>query len=103
MANLAIQEVNKGIVFKAKIVSGSCPPTKVCGLLGEMLKIKVTAAPEKGKANQQLRNFLAKQLGVKQSAISIISGRNSPVKQVKILDISADTLLRKLNLNKQRS
>ena len=103
MANLAIQEVNKGIVFKAKIVPGSSPPTKICGLLGEMLKIKVTAAPEKGKANQQLRNFLAKQLGVKQSAISIISGRNSPVKQVKILDISADTLLRKLNLNKQRS
>lgn len=98
MANLAIQEVNKGIVFKAKIVPGSSPPTKICGLLGEMLKIKVTAAPEKGKANQQLRDFLAKQLGVKKSAVSIISGKNSPVKQVKILDISADTLLKKLNL-----
>ena len=98
MANLTIQEINKGVVFKAKIVPGSSPPTKICGLLGEMLKIKVTAAPEKGKANQQLQDFLAKQLGVKQSAISIISGKNSPVKQVKILDISAETLLKKLNL-----
>ncbi len=103
MANLAIQEVGKGVVFKAKIVPGSSPPTRICGLLDGMLKIKVTAAPEKGKANRCLAEFLAKQLGVKKNAVSIISGKNSPVKQVQVMGISAETLSRKLNLNKLRS
>jgi len=103
MADLTIQKVDKGVVFKAKIVPGSSPPTRICGLLNGMLKIKVAAAPEKGKANQHLVDFLAKQLGVKKSAVGIISGKNSPVKQMQVMGISVETLLRKLNLNKQRS
>ena len=103
MANLTIQKVDKGVVIAAKIVPGSSPPTRICGLLNGMLKIKVTAAPEKGKANRCLVEFLAKQLGVKRSAINIITGKNSPVKRVQVLGISSETLLRKLNLNKLRS
>ena len=67
MANLTIQKVDKGVIFKTKIVPGSSPPTKICGLLDDMLKIKVTAAPEKGKANRCLVDFLAKKLGVKRN------------------------------------
>jgi uncharacterized protein (TIGR00251 family) len=100
MANLAIQQVNRGVVFRTKIVPGSSR-TAISGLLNEMLKIKIAAAPEKGKANQCLLEFLARNLGVKKSAISIIAGQTSAVKQVQVLGISADTLLRKLNLNKQ--
>jgi uncharacterized protein (TIGR00251 family) len=64
-----------------------------------MLKIKISAPPEKGKANQCLIEFLAKQLGVKKNAVSIISGQTNPIKQVQVLGISADTLIEKLNLN----
>ncbi len=103
MANLTIQKADKGVVIAVKIVPGSSSPTRICGLLNGMLKIKVTAAPEKGKANRCLVEFLTKQLGVKRSAINIISGQNSPVKRVQILGISTETLLRKLNLNKLRS
>ena len=103
MVNLTIKEVNKGVVFKTKIVPGSSPPTKIFGLLDNMLKIKVTAAPEKGKANKCLVDFLAKKLGVKRSAVKIISGHKSPIKQVQVMEISAKTLLEKLNLNKPRS
>ena len=101
MGNLTIEEHNEGAVFVAKIVPGSSGPTRICGLLDEMLKIKVSAAPEKGKANQCLIRFLAKQLGVKKNAVSIISGTTSPVKHVKISGMSADVLLKKLNLNEQ--
>ena len=99
MANLMIQEVNGGVVFVAKIVPGSSR-TGVCGLLNGMLKIKISAAPEKGKANQALVGFLAKKLGVKKNAVSIISGQTNPVKQVQVLGISTGTLLKKLNLNR---
>ncbi|MBN1803822.1 MAG: DUF167 domain-containing protein [Sedimentisphaerales bacterium] len=96
MTNPAIQEIEGGIVFTAKIVPGSSGPTRFCGLLDGMLKVKVSAAPEKGKANKDLVKFLAERLGVKKNAISIISGQTSPVKHIQILGISSDMLMEKL-------
>ena len=101
MGNLKIEEHNGGAVFVAKIVPSSSGSTRICGLLGEMLKVKVSAAPEKGKANQCLIKFLAEQLVVKKNAVSIISGTTSQVKHVRISGMTADTLLKKLNLNEQ--
>jgi len=101
MSNPAIQEIDGGVVFTAKIVPGSSGSTRICGLLDGMVKVKVSAAPEKGKANKCLLKFLAKQLDVKRNAISIISGQTSPVKHVQVLDISTDMLMEKLGLNKQ--
>jgi uncharacterized protein (TIGR00251 family) len=103
MANLAIQKVDEGIIFTVKIVPGGSSPTRICGLLGEMLKIKVAAPPEKGKANRCLIDFLADQLGVKKNAVSIISGKTSPIKSVQILGMSTETLLQKLNLPRAKS
>jgi uncharacterized protein (TIGR00251 family) len=100
MTDLKIENIEGGVVFLTKIVPGSSR-TCVCGLLDGMLKIKISAPPEKGKANRCLLEFLAKQLGVKKNAVSIISGQTNPIKQVQALGISADALLKKLNLNKQ--
>ncbi len=100
MADLTIESIEGGVVFLAKIVPGSSR-TCICGMFSGMLKIKISTPPEKGKANRHLLEFLAKQLGVKKNTISIISGQTKPIKQVQILGISADTLLKKLNLNKQ--
>jgi len=98
--NRPIQDIDGGVVFTAKVIPGSSR-TAVCGLLEGMVKVKVAAQPEKGKANQCLVEFLAKKLGVKKSAVSIISGQTNPIKQIQVLGISADALLKKLNLNKQ--
>jgi uncharacterized protein (TIGR00251 family) len=98
MANLTIREVNEGVVFTAKIVPGSSSPTKICGLLDGMLKVKVSAPPEKGKANQCLIKYLAGKLGVKKNSVSIVSGQTSVVKHIQVTGLSKDTLLKKLNL-----
>ena len=98
MTDFTIREVDGGVVFAAKIVPGSSR-TAFCGLLDGMLKIKVSAAPEKGKANQCLVKLVAERLGVKKNAVSIISGQTNPVKHVQVLGISAETLLKKLDLN----
>lgn len=97
MADLRIENTKDGVVFPAKIVPGSSR-TYISGLLGGMLKIKIAAPPEKGKANQSLIEFLAKQLGVKKGDVSIISGQTNPVKQVQVLGVSADSLIEKLQL-----
>jgi uncharacterized protein (TIGR00251 family) len=95
--NRLVQDIDGGVVFTAKVVPGSSR-TRFCGLLGGMLKIKISAPPEKGKANQCLIEFLAKQLGVKKNAISIISGQTNPIKQVQVLGVSSDSLIEKLQL-----
>ena len=100
MANLAIDNINGGVVFTAKVVPAGSK-TALAGILGDMLKIKVSSPPEKGKANQCMINFLATKLDVKKHNISIISGQSNPVKQVQILSISPETLLEKLNLDRQ--
>ncbi len=99
MADLKIENIAGGVVFPAKIVPGSSR-TCISGLLGGMLKVKIAAPPEKGKANQSLIEFLAKELGVKKNAVSIISGQTNPVKQVQVLGVSSDSLIEKLNLGK---
>jgi len=100
MGNLTIQKANEGVIFPVKVVPGSSR-TDVVGPFGEMLKIKVSAAPERGKANQCLLRFLAQRLGLKKSAIRIIAGQTSTVKQILVSGISAEMLLEKLNLSQQ--
>jgi len=100
MDRLTLQEDANGVRFTAKIVPGSSR-TALGGLLDDMIKIKIAAAPEKGKANQCLVAFLAKRLGVKKNAVQIVSGQTHPVKQLQVTGISAATLREKLGLDKQ--
>ena len=95
MSRVMIKQTDSGIVFTAKIVPGSSR-TVAAGLLDGMVKIKVAAAPEKGKANQCLIEFLARKLGVKKKDVTIVSGQASPVKQIKVDRISAEELAKKL-------
>ncbi len=98
MTDLNIREADGNVIFTAKIVPGSSSPTKICGLLDGMLKVKVAAAPEKGKANQCLIKFLAEILDVKKNSIQIISGQTNPIKQIQISGISLEAVKKKLNL-----
>ena len=89
------------MVFQAKIVPGASR-TAICGRLGPMVKLKVAAPPERGKANQCLIGFLAKQLGVKKNAVQIISGEASPVKQVYVAGLLPQTVSERLRLEELR-
>jgi uncharacterized protein (TIGR00251 family) len=96
MEQLKIQQSANAVIFSVKVVPRSSK-TAVAGLLGGMLKIKLAAAPEKGKANESLVEFLADTLGVKKNAITITSGHTSPVKTIQITSSSIESLLDKLN------
>ncbi|HEX6897983.1 MAG TPA: DUF167 domain-containing protein [Bryobacteraceae bacterium] len=47
-------------------------------------KVKVAAAPEKGKANQALCEFIAKKLNVSKSRVRIVSGETSAIKRIRV-------------------
>jgi len=96
MEELRIQQTNNAVTFSVKVVPRS-NKTAIAGVLGGMLKIKVAAAPEKGKANESLVEFLADTLGVKRNTITITSGLTSHVKTIQIAGVSVETILQKLN------
>jgi len=50
----------------------------------KVLRIKVTAVPEDGKANDALIKLLAKALHLSKSKISLIRGSTSRIKQLEI-------------------
>jgi len=69
------------------------PSARKIGVLGVhdgRLKIAVSAAPEKGKANQDVVRLIAKLLGVSRSAIEIRTGATSPKKVVAVTGVSRE-------------
>ena len=95
MAELDIEQCAGGIQFTAKIVPGASK-TAICGVMGCMLKIKVAAPPEKGKANQGVIQVLARQLGLKRGDVSIVSGQTSPIKRIQVVGLTEEQLRGKL-------
>ena len=67
--------------LNVKVVPGSSR-NQIVGWLGDALKIKVTAPPEKGKANEAVVDLIAKELGININDIEIESGHSSPSKIV---------------------
>ena len=71
------------IFLNIKAVPGA---SKSC--IGEVkegrLKVRIAAAPEDGKANEELRSFLAKLLGLPKKDIETVSGEKSRIKTVRL-------------------
>lgn len=88
---LQITENEGGCTFRVRVLPRS-RRDEVVGLHGDALKIRLTAPPERGKANRALQEFLAEQLGVSPSAVEIISGHTSRQKRVRVAGVSADAI-----------
>jgi uncharacterized protein (TIGR00251 family) len=71
------------------------PKSRQNGIVGVhdgRLKVAVTEAPEKGKANAAIAKVLASELGLKKSQINLHRGATSSQKQFLISGISAARL-----------
>lgn len=77
--------------LKAKVVPGSSRD-EIVGWLGDALKIKVTAPPEKGKANEAVIEILADRLGVGTDDIKVVSGHSSPSKVVAVSGVDDEAI-----------
>jgi uncharacterized protein (TIGR00251 family) len=77
--------------LNVKVVPGSSR-NQIVGWLGDALKIKVTAPPEKGQANEAVIELLASALGISSKDIEIESGHSSPSKIVAINGLNDETI-----------
>ena len=73
-----------GLVLDIKAVPRS-RATEVSDVMANgVLKVKVTAAPEKGRANEEICAVLADYLGVPKRNVEVMYGHTSPQKRVRI-------------------
>ncbi len=61
-----------------------------------VLRVRVTAAPEGGKANAALVKLLAKHLKIAPSALEIVRGQSSRNKTIEIAELSDDEIRQRL-------
>jgi uncharacterized protein len=83
--------------LKLKVVPGASQ-SSIAGWLGDALKIRVVAAPEKGKANKEVLGLLSEVLSVPMVKLSILRGLSSPHKNVEVTGLSLDEI--KLRISK---
>ncbi len=91
-----ITESEDGVVFRVKVVPGSCK-TQIAGKFDDMLKVRVSAPPEKGKANKCLTEYLAKILAVKKKDVRVVSGLTSPVKKIAVTGLTTEEAAKRLS------
>ena len=90
--------VNKGSpgIRLAVKVTPNAGRNEITGFKDGVLQVKIAAAPEKGKANKELTDFLAEKLGIKKYSLFIVKGQAGRHKVLLIQGISEDTLLKLL-------
>jgi len=88
---LALERHTDGTILPVR-AHAAARKNEIHGSQAGMLKVSVTQAPEKGKANKAIVSLLAKELGLKKSQIEIVSGETSPQKRFLIRGVSRDVL-----------
>lgn len=76
---------------RVKAVPGASRDS-IAGLLGDRVKVRISAPPEGGKANRAILKLFAKSLGIKPAQVSIISGATNPEKIIEIIGVESDSL-----------
>ncbi|WP_218932071.1 DUF167 domain-containing protein [Adhaeretor mobilis] len=85
----------ESIRLSVKVVPSSSKNC-VAEWLGDVLKLRVTAPPERGKANLAVEATLALALDLPTGAVRVIRGKTSPRKVVQIDDLSESEVFRRL-------
>jgi len=84
---LQLKESKHGLTFDIQ-VTPHASSAQVVGVQEGMLKIKVTALPVDGAANEACIKLLAKTFALKKSQMEIFAGTKSRKKTVMVKDIS---------------
>ncbi len=78
-----------------RVIPGAGKP-RVLGRYGEAWKVRVSAAPERGKANVATLELLAESLGVAPSDLRLVAGHGSRDKTVEISGLTLAEAERRL-------
>jgi hypothetical protein len=73
--------------LRVKVVAGASRDA-IAGWLGDALKVRVSAAPERGKANAAVEALIARALGLPRGSVRVVAGETVPRKLVEIAGLT---------------
>jgi uncharacterized protein (TIGR00251 family) len=77
-------------------VSPGAARTELAGRHGDAWKVRVNAAPERGRANDAVVRLLAGRLGLPRAAVSVVSGHSARDKIVELRGLDPGEAKRRL-------
>ena len=89
---LNIDEKDGGVTLNVRVIPRSAR-SEVVGEHDGALKVKLSAPPVEGAANDELIRLLAREFGLSRSAIDIVSGQRSKAKRVRMDAIDSSRIL----------
>ena len=93
---IALEPHPEGAILPVRAHPGA-RRNEIRGEQNGMLRVSVTQAPEKGKANKALIAVLSKGLSLKKSQIELISGATSPEKRFLVREVSLSQLQERID------
>ena len=70
---------------------------RIVGRLGDAIKVQVSAAPERGKANAAVIKLIAATVGLRENQVQIVRGHAQPRKTLQIEGIDQAQLDRRIS------
>jgi len=92
---IALEEHAEGVVLPVRAHAGA-RRNEIRGQQEGQLKVSVTQAPERGKANKAIAELLSKTLGLRKSQIELLAGETSPQKRFLVRGLDVAELGRRL-------
>jgi len=92
---IGVESHPEGSVLPVRAHAGA-RRNEVAGEHDGMLRVSVTQAPEKGKANKAIAELLAHRLGVRKRCVELLSGETSVQKRFLIREVSATELVQRI-------
>jgi len=85
---ISIRDTPSGATFQVK-VHPRARKNAITGVLGDALKLALTAPPVEGRANDACIAFFADLLNVPRSSVTIAAGESSRQKLIRVAGLSA--------------
>lgn len=95
MGEVVSADGDGGVLVRVKAVPGASRD-QIVGSLGDRLKVRISAPPEGGKANDAIIRLLSTALGIGRSQIELVSGRSRAEKVFRLLGVEVDGVRRLL-------
>ena len=93
---VTVKETSTGATFSVK-VHPRARKNAITGIVGDALKLALTAPPVEGKANQSVIEFFADLFEIPCSSVTIASGETSRNKVVRISGMNRTTVEQRLS------
>ena len=93
--NVQLEEHPEGVVLPVRAHAGA-RRNELRGELGGALRVSVTQAAEKGKANKAIVELLSRAIGLKRSQIELLAGETSQQKRFLVRGSTVEEIARRL-------